>query len=119
MTPDDGNSKLTDQVMEMIADRTQCNRSKLRPEADLFLDLGVDGDDAEDLLHRFREGLGVNLEALQFGRHFGPEAFNPLVFLLPGWWRSKRQRIPVTIADLVEAARTQTWPIQYNEGPSA
>jgi hypothetical protein len=119
MTRDIGNTKLAEQVTDMIADQTRCNRSKVRPQADLFLDLGVDGDDAEDLLRRFREEFGVNLEALQFGRHFGPEGFNPLVFLLPSWWRWKRERIPVTVADLVEAARTQTWPIRYGEGPSA
>jgi hypothetical protein len=58
----------------------------------------------------------INPESVRFDRHFGPEAgFNPLGTLLPSWWRWRRERMPVTIADLIEAARTQNWPIRYRE----
>jgi hypothetical protein len=80
----------------------------------------VDGDDAHDLLLRLSEEFQINLQRMRFYRHFGPEAgFNPLAVFLPGWWRWRRERIPVTIADLVEAARTRTWSIQYTSGAGA
>jgi hypothetical protein len=33
--------------------------------------------------------------------------------MLPSWWRWQRERIPVRVADLIEAARTHRWPIHY------
>jgi acyl carrier protein len=110
---------LSERVMQMIVDQTACRLSDLRPNTDLFRDLGVDGDDAHDLLLRLSDEFGINMENVRFDRHFGPEAslFHPLAAftpLLPRWWRW--QRIPVTVADLIEAARTQTWPIRYSEG---
>jgi hypothetical protein len=105
--------------MQMIADQTRRHLSQLRPETDLFQDLGVDGDDAVDLLRRLREEFDANLDALQFDRHFGPDGFNPLALVIPSWRRWKRERIPVTIADIVEAAQTKHWPIRYSEGMSA
>src|SRR5262245_47719020 len=109
---------LPERVMEMIADETRCHPSLLHPETDLW-DIGVDGDDARDLLLRLSNDFGVNLESMQLHRHFGPEGTNLFSVFLPGWWRWRRERIPVTIADLVEAAHTKTWPIRYTEGSSA
>jgi hypothetical protein len=109
---------LAGRIMEIIADETRCHPSRLRLETDLW-DIGVDGDDARDLLLRLSEEFEINLENMQFHRHFGPEGTNLFAVLLPGWWRWRRERIPVRIADLVEAAHTRTWPVQYSGGPSA
>jgi hypothetical protein len=109
------NAELSERVMQMIADRTGFHRSELRLETDLARDLGVDGDDARGLLVRFGSDFEVNLANLQFHRHFGSEAgFNPLALLIPGWWRWRIERVPITIADLVQAARLRTWPIGYD-----
>ena len=110
---------LVERVVSFVAHQTGRRQSRLRLQTDLW-DLGVDGDDAHDLLLRLSEEFQINLQKMEFGRHFGPEAvFNPLAVFLPGWWRWRRERIPVTIADLVEAARTRTWPIQYTSGAAA
>lgn len=85
----------------------------------MFRDLGVDGDDAEELLLRLKQEFGVDLEGVQFERHFGPEGFNPLALLMPSWWRWQRERIPIRIQDLVDAARTGKWPIRYPMGQDA
>src|SRR5262245_32506033 len=109
---------LTERFIEAIADQARCPPSRLGPQTDLW-DIGVDGDDARDLLLHLGETFEIDLENMQFHWHFGPEAgFNPLAVLWPGWcWR--RERTPVTIADLVEAACTRTCPIQYSRGPRA
>ena len=104
-------------VIAAILDATR-TRKKLDLETDLFSDLGVDGIDAEKLLQRLSMQFGFSLQGLQFDRHFGPEAgFNPLALLMPGWWRRHRNRIPVRVADIVEAARTLKWPIKYDAVP--
>lgn len=116
----DVDADLEKRVLAAIADQTRCPLSELSPQTDLFRDLGMDGDDARDLLLRLSEKFEINLENMQFDRHFGPEAgFNPLALLLPTWWQWLRQRLPVTIADLVEAARTRNWPIRHSEGANA
>jgi hypothetical protein len=110
------NAELSERVMQMIADQTGGRRSGLRLDTDLARDLGLDGDDARELLLRFSGDFEVSLVNLQFHRHFGSEAgFNPLALLRPSWWRWQSERVPITIADLVEAARTRTWPIGYDE----
>jgi hypothetical protein len=110
---------LAERVVSVIAHQTGCPQSRLPLQTDLW-DLGVDGDDAQDLLLRLSEEFQIDLQNMQFNRHFGPEAgFNPLAVFLPGWWRWRRGRIPVAIADLVEAASTRNWPIQYTSGVSA
>jgi hypothetical protein len=110
------NAELSERVMQTVTDQTGFPRSALRMDTDLARDLGVDGDDAYELLLRFSGDFEVNLASLQLHRHFGPEAgFNPLALLRPSWWRWQSERVPITIADLVEAAHTQTWPIRYDE----
>jgi acyl carrier protein len=117
------NADLSERVLQMIADQTSCRLSQLRPETDLFQDLGVDGDDALELLIRLRDEFAINMDDVQFKRHFSsePHLFNPwlsLSLLLPRRWRWppwRQERIPVVVADLIEAARTQNWPIGYDE----
>jgi hypothetical protein len=113
---EDMSADLTKRVLQAIADHTGCQPSQLLPQTDLW-DLGVDGADAHELLLRLSREFEIDLTCMQFRRHFGPEAaFNPFALLLPSWWRWRRERLPVTIADLAEAARTRTWPIQYSGG---
>jgi hypothetical protein len=79
--------------MQMVADQTGFPRSMLRLDSDLARDLGVDGDDARELLLRLSGDFEANLANLQFHRRFGSEAaFNPLALLRPSWWRWQRER---------------------------
>lgn len=69
----------------MIADRTGYRRSELRPETDLFQDLGVDGDDALDLLIRLRDDFAINMDEVQFKRHFlvGATSLQSMAIVFP------------------------------------
>jgi acyl carrier protein len=99
---------IADRVIDMIQSEIGCSRRILKLDADIVRDIKVDGLDAENLLLRLGREFGVNLSGLEFDRHFGPEgAFNPFALLLPGWWRWQRERIPVTVERLIEAARTK------------
>jgi hypothetical protein len=45
--------------------------------------MGIDGDDAVELIEEFSERFGVDMSGFVCSRYFGPEAaWNPLIFLL-------------------------------------
>lgn len=101
-------------VRQLIFEHTCYPLEKLRDETDLLWDVGVDGQDAWELLAAFCDEFGVDGNSIVVDRHFGPEVgFNPLALLLPSWWAWQLNRIPVTVGTLVEAATTNRWPINY------
>jgi hypothetical protein len=111
---------LTERVFDIVEHHTAVVRAKLSLETDLFGDLGVDGDDGRELLRWLGEQFVINLEAVEMGRHFGPEAaFNPFAMLFPSWWRWHRERVPIRIRDLVGAAEAGKWPIRYSAEQAA
>ncbi|PZU85840.1 MAG: hypothetical protein DI527_20760 [Chelatococcus sp.] len=60
--------------------------------------LGVDGDDAVDLLMHLRKRFGTSFEQFPYDRYFGPEAGPPLGFL---WkWLTGRPLEKLTVRDL-------------------
>lgn len=86
----------------------------------LFGDLGIDGDDAHDLLAAFGKRFNVDLSALDITKHFGPEGAWPwaLFYWVVLWSRSgtpeqKARLSPITIADLVRAVESGKWT--YNQ----
>jgi hypothetical protein len=70
-------------------------------------DLGVDGDDAEELLQAFSKKFNVNINQFPFRDYFGPEtAFNPVFFLWHIFFGKKLKEL--TVNDLVKAAENGT-----------
>lgn len=105
---------IAERVAELVAKCTGVSVSQLNLHTDLLGDLGVDGADAEELLEEFCAFFGVDAQAIEFDRHFGPEGgFNPFALLFPSWWAWHKKRIPVTIETLVRAAETECWPVTY------
>jgi hypothetical protein len=68
-------------------------------------ELGITGDDADDLFRDFAKQFpDVCLDELNLDRYFGPEA---------GWMPFPRRRCArslMVVADLVRAAREKRWP---------
>ena len=93
--------------MAFIAEQVSVEPERLRASTRLLHDLGMDGDDASEFLQAFAQRLGVDLSRFEFSRHFGPEGgcnpFAPLHGLVFG--RKQLKMVPITIADLVEAAQ--------------
>lgn len=85
------------------------------PSTSLFHDLWIDGDEAEELLNDFVQEFQVDMSELSFNKHFhGEYPFGQLI-----WWhrtifeRHKRttwKMVPVTVADLYQAAKFKKWP---------
>jgi acyl carrier protein len=98
-------------VMAFLSKQLGVRPAKLRADARLMQDLGVDGDDGWELLNSFSREFDVDVSELQPTLHFGPEApFNPFLFLQ--WWLEPGTRprfVPITVADLVTAAHSRRW----------
>lgn len=96
-------------VIELVAEQAGVSPSRLTATTRIGEDLGVDGDDASDLLAEFACRFHVDLTGFQFSRHFGPEAgwdpFSALYGLLTG--RSRTE--PITIGQLAESAEKGRW----------
>jgi hypothetical protein len=107
----DENGNLEEQVKYFVARYLLVEPGRLQPSTRIGQDMGVDGDDGAELIQAFGERFGVDLSHFRFDRHFGPEGGASSMgclwyLLLP---RSRPHLVPITISDLVEAARTGQW----------
>lgn len=99
----------------------QTNVKAVNPETRLFQDLGVDGDDGDELMQQFGDQFNVNMDNfyLNYHKHFGPE-LPWLAFLWPYWILFKRDKlnksctawkmIPISVIDLYNAAKAKEFP---------
>ncbi len=83
--------KIEDFVIELLIREHGFKREKLKLDIPLASKLGVDGDDAWELLQVIGQRFGVNLEDV-FDNHFWPEA---------GLFKSD-SIVPITIAKLAQ-----------------
>lgn len=95
-------------VVGLIAEFTGYDSSWIQGSTRLMEDLGVDGDDAAELLQEFASRFKVDLSRFEFQRHFGPEAgWNPIAaayYLVVG-----SELEPISVKQLVEAAERGAW----------
>jgi hypothetical protein len=111
-------------VLEFVIRTRGARRNRLTLDTTLLGDLGVDGDDADDFFVKFAEEFHVSLSALNLSKHFGGEGcfpwqiplflFRALAELLGPFISRKTPEeraglVPVTIRDLVAAAKTGKW----------
>lgn len=92
-------------VQEFVATHPGVPISRVHGNTRLFHDLGVDGDDAVDLLTDFADRFNVDVAQFPFDEYFGPEASGPLWILVAwaaGWSTTKT---PLTIGDLIRAVK--------------
>jgi hypothetical protein len=88
--------KIDDRLLALLAEN-YCAAEEIVPESDLYEDLGIWGDDAVELLEKYRERFGVSLIGFDFGEHFPGEGV-PLSS--PFSWNKPRSYLPLTVADL-------------------
>jgi hypothetical protein len=104
-------------IIEFIGEQSGVNTSRIDLGTTLFGDLGIDGDDASDLMKCFGEKFKVDMSSYKHELHFGPEAsFCPqflVQLLLVRWFLSEQRKvgtiIPITVRHLLEAAQSGKW----------
>ncbi|MFZ6780163.1 DUF1493 family protein [Undibacterium sp. Ji83W] len=75
-------TSIADEVRRCIADFVGMPLDRVKANASLFHDLGVDGDDAHELMQEFASRFQIDLSHFVFSDYFGPEhASNPLALV--------------------------------------
>ena len=90
-------------VVRLIAKKTGLPTVQIFPESRLVHDLGIAGDDAGELLTEYSETFQVDMSEFDFAQYFSGE---PHLFKLA----EGLKLAPITVQDLVEAARQKKWP---------
>lgn len=101
-----------DDIREFLHIITRVPKEKIRDDSDLSLDLGIEGDDWDDLLLEFQRKFAVNLDGFVWYFHHGEEGFYPLWLFVPPPNR-RVKHIAVTPQVLLASARLGRWAIAY------
>ncbi len=99
-----------EEVRDIIAEYTGIERTRIAADSDLLEDLGVAGDDGDELFAEFDEAFDVDWTGLCLGVHFGNEGLH-----LPLPWQLKNNCVmyetqPCKVSDVVRAVDTGRWP---------
>lgn len=98
-------------VITFVAAELGESEQRLRLSTRLYHDLGVDGEDADTFMEAFAERFRVDMTAFDFERHFRDEGTVNMLMRL--WLRVRDpeslKRVPITLEDLVDAARQKRW----------
>lgn len=100
-----------EQIRTFIADFWDDDLQRLNPD-DLFGSLGIDGDDAFEFMEKYAETFRVNLDDYRWYFHGGEEGVNygSLFSKAP---YERVDRIPISIALLLNSANAGYWPADY------
>lgn len=102
---------LSREVVEFVKDRCANKWDRVVESTRVNLDLGVDGDDADDFMYDYAATLGVDMHDFVFAEYFGPEHSGALWFqyLLLGRWKAVRRLRPLPVKLLVDSALARRW----------
>jgi hypothetical protein len=93
-------------------------KRKLTRQTTLNYELGVDGDDADEVMAAFFERFQIEPGDYHWARYFGEEGFNPFSVLL-AILRKKPKPVPLTLGMLEMAAKNRSWVTeQLEQAPS-
>ena len=82
-----------------LSEQTLVKASKITESTRIGEDLGVDGDDAVELLLEYSRIFKVDLSEFKYDEYFGPEGCNP--FLIPVYLLGMRKMKILTVGDLM------------------
>ena len=98
-----------ERVSEIIAEIMGIDRTRITIDSDLIEDLGIAGDDGDDLFTAFDNAFDVDWTGLDLGVHFGNEGLG-----LPLPWHLKNNCVmyetqPCKVSDIVQAVESGRW----------
>lgn len=102
------------EVFELIATESGTRKERVSLASTLLGDLGIDGDDAWEVLEGLHRKFGVDFSEFEFQRHFRNEpCFKGISYL---YRKLKYQdehlaagKEPVTVGQLVNACEKKVW----------
>ena len=99
-----------DEVRQFLVANWHAKESQIIPGTRLLHDLGIDGDDATEILTAFSEKFRVDMSSFPFALHFGSEAgagYRWVVRKIKGG--DSIPLLPVTVQDLIDSANCGRW----------
>ena len=101
---------LEEEVIELVARKTGKSKAKITPEK-TFYDLGIDGDDAVELIAELCERYEVPAEEVDLRKYIGPEgAFTVANHVFNAVTRNdSTERKELKIGDLIKTAEDRRW----------
>lgn len=67
-----------EEIIELIIDFAGLRRNALKIESKIENDLGITGDDADELIELFIKQFNVKSEGFDSGKYFDEEGFDPI-----------------------------------------
>lgn len=101
--------ELVGKIIECIEEALEFGANAFKDlsfSTDLNRDLGIEGDDANELMPEFFQRFSVELRDYDPYRYFVPEGYDLLSFRRG---KERRGKIPIKLGMLYLAAKTQTW----------
>jgi len=126
MTSPPTKASLEEEVVALVSAYSNYPAEKITPKTTLLGDIGIDGDDGDEILKRFMDRFQVDMSSIR-PVHFGIEGFlpwAPLIWIHQAWvaFRDKSSTpesraglVPITVQDLIDSARARRWVLKYEE----
>jgi acyl carrier protein len=99
------------EVIALVAKKTGRPESSITSEK-TFYQLGIDGDDAVELIGELCKRYGVPAEKIDLTKYIGPEGgglFNHILYAASRKNESSEERKELRIADLIKTAEDRRW----------
>jgi len=103
--PSRSDQEIEAEVFRLIEEVTNVPVAKLTLETRVGHDLGVDGDDAVEILMALKKRYSVDISAFKFDEHFGTEGWDPFRAIYHLFRRTANKLKPLRIRDIVEAVK--------------
>ena len=110
---------MEEEIIRFLSEFLNIKAHRITNSTLLFDDLGIDGDDAVDLMEEFSKRFNVDLKTFAIGEYFGGEGLPPtflfhwLIIILKRLFGKNAHEAaglkPLSVARLVEAAEKKRW----------
>lgn len=99
------------EVIALVAKKTGRQESSITPES-TFYQLGIDGDDAVELIDELCRRYKVPAEKIDLNKYIGPEGsgiLNHIFYAFSRKEESSEERKELRISDLIKTATERRW----------
>ena len=108
---------LAREVHKFFSEFTAITPSKIRAVSRIVEDLGIVGDDGDEMMNQFAERFNVNISGFTKWDHFGSEGgpdpvslIHAVIDLLRNSKRKSSGILPLTVMEFIIAAKLKRWP---------
>lgn len=98
-----------EEIQSFISEFCVIEKEELTPEAKLYHDLGVTGDDAVEFMEAFIDKYDIDDTDFYFDKYFRGEGLSLVDLYYFLFERKKLKRLPITIQHLFEVAKAKKW----------